>query len=139
MNITQQLADKPYVTQDQKDVVEKLIEVIKQEENIPLVITSDRGRGKSSSLGFAAAQLLQQGLKNIIVTAPRLATSRPLFKHAKNILPESVIEKGKLNYMTGNITYWACDALIEQQPDADMVIVDEAAAIPLTMLQISTA
>lgn len=129
------VCEQPYATVDQKQVVEKIIEVFTQGKNIPLVITSDRGRGKSSALGITAAKLLQQGIHNIIITAPRLVTSKPLFDHAARLLPGAEMSKGELSFQQGKITYWAGDALLEQQPNADLVLVDEAAAIPLSMLQ----
>ena len=57
--------------------------------------------------------MLQQGTKNIIVTAPRLTTSEPVFKHAQQILPEAELSKGELSYQAGRLTFIAPDALLE--------------------------
>ena len=127
--------DEPFRTKEQQQVVSAIEVNALQQYPHPIVITSDRGRGKSSALGLAAGRLLQQGIKNIIVTAPRLMISEPLFKHAQQILPEAEYLKGELIYQTGRLKFMAPDTLLDEHPDADLLLVDEAAAIPLPMLE----
>ncbi|WP_417615499.1 tRNA(Met) cytidine acetyltransferase TmcA [Oceanisphaera sp.] len=82
----------------------------------PLVLTADRGRGKSSLLGLAAHRLLQSGLK-VLLTAPN--------HHA----PAQA-----LHHCASPLRFVAPDALLAEQPAADMLLIDEAAAIPVPML-----
>ncbi|PIE00132.1 MAG: tRNA(Met) cytidine acetyltransferase [Thiothrix nivea] len=81
-----------------------------------MVMTADRGRGKSAVLGMAAQQLLQSG-QHVILTAPSRAAVVTVFRHTR-IRPD----------------FMAPDDLLQQRPSADILLVDEAAAIPVPML-----
>ena len=59
-----------HASKDQNNAVDRIIHVIKGHRRRPLVITADRGRGKSAALGIAARKLLGDGYKNIIICAP---------------------------------------------------------------------
>ena len=84
----------------------------------PVVLTADRGRGKSAALGMAASQLLRQN-QRVLLTAPAKAAVVSVFKHADaDYLP----------------TFIAPDELLQTLPAADVLLVDEAAAIPLPLL-----
>ncbi len=111
-----------YATDDQELAVDAVIRVVKGHRRRPLVITADRGRGKSSGLGIAAATLSLEGVKNIIVCAPSKKTVATLFQHAITLNPDITLR------------FYSPDKLQRQQPDADLVLVDEAAAIPVAML-----
>ncbi len=111
-----------HASADQDDVVNKIIHVVKGHRRRPLVITSDRGRGKSAALGIAAAKLFGTGYKNIIVCAPSKKTAAIIFKHALENNPEC------------NLTFYSPDKLQQQKPKADLVLIDEAAAIPISLL-----
>jgi tRNA(Met) cytidine acetyltransferase len=124
----------------------------------PLVLTSDRGRGKSAVLGMAAAQLLRDGVQRIVVTAPRLAAVDTLFAHAARELPQADAGRGCLTLSRGSdftptsanasgavvglksdprtacIQFLAPDELAHTLPTADLLLVDEAAAIPTPLL-----
>ncbi|HRJ51150.1 MAG TPA: GNAT family N-acetyltransferase [Candidatus Thiothrix moscowensis] len=95
----------------QQDAV---ITIIQSE--VPVVLTADRGRGKSAALGMAASQLIGQG-KRVMLTAPSRATVESVFKHAAN--PPA---------------FFAPDDLLQTLPKADVLMVDEAAAIPVPLL-----
>lgn len=122
-------------TEDQQHAVEAIIKVVTGHRKRPLVLTSDRGRGKTAALGIAAAQLLKQGKQNILVTAPSLATVDTLFKHAQLELAESTYTKGVVSFADAEIRFIAPDRLIETLPKTDLLIIDEAAAIPSFMLE----
>ena len=109
-------------TNDQNNAVVKIIHVVKGHRRRPLVITADRGRGKSAALGIAAAKLFGEGYKNIIVCAPSKKTAAIIFKHALAISPE------------GRLTFYSPDELQKNKPVADLVLIDEAAAIPVALL-----
>lgn len=112
-----------FATNDQENTVKAIIKVITGHRRRPLVITSDRGRGKSAALGIAAAQLSKQDINNIIICAPSKKTAMMVFKHA---------ELG--NESESNLTFYSPNDLQKQKPKADLVLIDEAAAIPMALL-----
>jgi len=127
--------DGPCRTLDQRTAVAAIVDLGHSQSKLPLVLVSDRGRGKSSALGIAAAQLLMQGCKTILVTAPRLASVAALFEHANRLLPEASYSRGLLTYGEACLRFIAPDELIEGAPVTDLLLVDEAAAIPTPMLE----
>lgn len=81
------------------------------------VLLARRGRGKSALLGFAAAQWRAQG-KSVLLTAPARAAVSSVFRHAGSELP-----------------YMSPDAILaDQTVQADVLLVDEAAGISLSVL-----
>ncbi len=122
-------------TRDQLEAVEAIIRVVKGHRKRPLVLTSDRGRGKSSALGIAAAQLLREGYGKILVTAPRQGAVTSLFEQAAKSLPDATSSSLSLHFDGGDIRYHAADHLLSAPQQADLLLVDEAAAIPTTLLQ----
>ncbi len=122
-------------TIDQKNAVAAVVELGCGRSQQPVVLVSDRGRGKSSALGIAAAQLLSQGCQTILVSAPRLAAVEALFNHAHRLLPQAKSSRGLLKYGNASLRFIAPDELIESVPNADLLLVDEAAAIPTPMLE----
>jgi tRNA(Met) cytidine acetyltransferase len=97
------------------DLQQAVIQTILQSD-VPVVLTADRGRGKSAALGMAASQLLALG-KRVLLTAPSRATVVSVFKHAEN--PP---------------VFFAPDDLLQTLPEGDVLLVDEAAAIPVPLL-----
>ena len=123
------------LTEDQATAVQAICKVVKGHRRRPLVLTADRGRGKSAALGLAAGHLLAGGLKRIIVTAPKLQAVRPVFEMAKQILQVDECEAGVLCTADFELRYLPPDYLLRNLPKLDLLLVDEAAAIPLAMLQ----
>ena len=74
--------ETPFLTHDQQYVVEEMQKMVLADKREPVVLVSDRGRGKSAALGITAARLIKAGLNKIIITAPRLRASDIVFKHA---------------------------------------------------------
>ena len=97
--ITQALIpkDSECRTADQLAAVQAIEKVALGRRRRPLIIISDRGRGKTSSLGIAAARLLKQGLKKIIVTAPRYVTAELIFDRVRLLLPEVAFSRGLIS------------------------------------------
>jgi len=122
------------LTDDQHNAVNAILKVVHGHRRRPLVLSADRGRGKSASLGIAAAQLLREGKQSIIITAPSLATVATVFEHAKRLLPDATTSTGLLSLDSAEIRFVAPDVLIESELKVDLVLVDEAAAIPASML-----
>ncbi|MCR8921637.1 GNAT family N-acetyltransferase [Dasania sp. GY-MA-18] len=120
---------------DQRAAVAAIVKVVKGHRRRPLVLTSDRGRGKSTALGIAAAELMKQGVQTLLITAPKLAAVDVVFRHAKAILGEAAqLEKGRLCMAQQQLQFIPPDQLLRQKPKADVLLVDEAAAIPLSLL-----
>ncbi len=129
------VVDEPFRTDEQKIVVEAIEKMALADMHAPVVLTSDRGRGKSAALGLSAGRLLQKGMKRIVVTAPRMSIAEPVFRHAKQVCEEAVIHPGRLKYLDGELIFIAPDALLDGTHQLDILLVDEAASIPLSMLE----
>lgn len=117
--------------------VELVKKVLSGHRKRPLILTADRGRGKSSTLGIAAAQLLveRHGL-DIIVTAPSVKAIEPVFSHAIQRLEViEVVNATHICHQGGSLRFVAPDDLLKSKPDCDLLLVDEAAAIPIPMLK----
>lgn len=111
---------------DQQRAIEAITRTATGHRHRPLVLTADRGRGKSAALGIAAAQLIKLGKRRIIVTAPARTAVDNLFLHAE-------AELGNRE-QTAALEFIAPDRLSLQSLKADLVLVDEAAAIPTPIL-----
>ena len=114
-----------YGSADQQNAVEKIKHVVNGQRKRPLVLVSDRGRGKSASLGLAAGLLFEQGLDKIVVTGYNRRSVDQVFIHARRLFPAA---DRCLHFMPA-------DQILQQQPEVDLLLVDEAAAIPLHLLQ----
>ena len=119
-------ADPMARTADQALAVEQLLRVARGHRRRPRVLTADRGRGKSAAMGIAAARLLQQGITPVLVTAPRRAAVGALFDMAYRILGAAA---------GGGLVFLPPDALVRYRGNAGLVLVDEAAAIPVPLLE----
>ena len=119
-------------SREQLLMVDTINELSRQDTGI-VVLNADRGRGKSVSLGLAAKYLLARTDFRIVVVAPLRSQVNHLFAVLGDISDKP------------NITFMAVDQLIieagnkdrhihSDQPICDLLIVDEAAAIPLPML-----
>lgn len=126
----------PFLTHEQQEVVETIEKEVRDKSHLPVVVNSDRGRGKSAALGIAAARLLQSGINNIAITAPRLRATEIIFKHIEALLPDADVSRGKVQYNDCVIQFYSPDQLIEENINADLLFIDEAAAIPVPLLTI---
>lgn len=121
---------------EQKKAVAAVEKVVTGHRKRPLVLTADRGRGKSSALGIACANLLNTKALRVIITAPSIKAVEPVYQHALRILSSgSRLRKDRLEAGQGSIQFIAPDELLASLPECDLLLVDEAAAIPVPMLQ----
>jgi tRNA(Met) cytidine acetyltransferase len=129
--------DEVFRTTDQQAAVVAIEQVLRGRRRRPLVLVSDRGRGKTAALGIAAAQLLTMAQRplRIVVTAPRLAAVAPLFAQARRLLPAADAREGHLRLGASSLEFIAPDVLCLSTSPADLVLVDEAAAIPASLLR----
>lgn len=126
------------LTGDQARAVHAL-ERLRAEGNA-VVVEADRGRGKSSAAGLAAAALAVDG-RDVLVTAPNFSNAEELFARAREFLSSrnairSVREDGR-HIETGAggvVRYCTPTEAAEISADPDAVVVDEAAAIPVSIL-----
>ena len=116
--------DPACLTKDQKEAVQAVTKVARGHRRRPLVLTADRGRGKSAALGIAAGRLLNGNIKSIIVTAPNKEAANVIFAQAE----------ANTKKLDSRLKFMAPDELVDKQPDADLLLVDEAAAIPVPLL-----
>lgn len=115
-------------TADQAGAIDAILHLAAGRARRPLVLTADRGRGKSAALGIATGRLLRDRGLRILVTAPRRRATDALFRHAEAVRPTRADGSGGLEFI-------APDALLEQRPPADLLLVDEAAGIPAPLLE----
>lgn len=126
-------------TPDQRQAIEAIIKVVTGQRRRPVVLTADRGRGKSAAFGMAAAELLKQGYERIIVSGPSIQAVDALFAHACQQLDGAHRKRGLLVWNSTSITFIPPDELVELDIDTDLLLIDEAAAIPTPILQILLA
>lgn len=126
--------DGRFRTEDQRRAVAAILDVARGHRHRPLVLSADRGRGKSAAFGLAAAELLLAGKRRILVTAPHRAALDSLFSQARAHLPGAECGDGRLAWDSAVLEFLAPDALLRAGPPADLLLVDEAAGIPLALL-----
>lgn len=112
--INSQAPDLPQLpTTEQTELISKLQDFAQVH-----VLTASRGRGKSHVLGEAVAQRQQQQPnQRIVVTAPRRANARVLLEAA----PQA--------------QFVAWDKLLASKKDDALLVIDEAAGLPLWAIQ----
>ena len=119
------IADPAALTGDQSRAIAAVLRVARGHRRRPLVLTADRGRGKSAALGIAAARLVEGGAQRILVTAPSRPAVASLFDQLRRLqgarAPDGVV-------------FLAPDDLMERLPATDLLLVDEAAALPVSVL-----
>lgn len=122
-------------TSDQLLAIEAIQKVALGHRRRPLVITSDRGRGKTAALGMAAAKLLEMDFDNICITASSFDSVATAFRHAHENLDGSVLSAEGLQLGNKKFSYIHPAALLENNTDARFLLVDEAASIPAGILE----
>ncbi len=137
------------LTQDQVNVI-KLIEdnlVPKPgSKHVAVIVTSDRGRGKSSAIGIAIIGLIKELLRfknrvRVAVTASDSSAIQSLMMLAEKGLNalgleyRKVVKEGDLIELKGDrfsIEYWEPYTVTKLK--VDVVVVDEAAGLPVPLL-----
>ncbi|UJF16862.1 GNAT family N-acetyltransferase [Vibrio sp. SS-MA-C1-2] len=128
--ISEQIA----ITEDQSKAIEAIKKVVTGHRRRPLILTADRGRGKSSSLGLALAELIQVRPLAVILSAPQLNSVEKVFYH---LIAQEGGEMVTRNIWTNGhstVEFIVPDLLHQTLPNADLVLIDEAAAVPVSLL-----
>ncbi len=128
------------LTADQVDAVRAFERL--RDEGQALVVEADRGRGKSSAAGLAAASLALDG-RDVLVTAPQYGSAREVFDRAVELLErrgalEAVDHDDAPQHLrtgAGEIRFEKPTAAAELPGNPDAVVVDEAAALPVRVLE----
>ncbi|MDH5019880.1 tRNA(Met) cytidine acetyltransferase TmcA [Halobacterium rubrum] len=124
------------LTADQADALATFESL--REPGHAVVADADRGRGKSSAAGLAAACLAREGL-DVLVTAPDHRSAAELFARARERLDAlgDLDSDGDTVETTtgGRIRFAKPPAAADLPGDPDAVFADEAAAIPVRLLE----
>ncbi|WP_346796304.1 GNAT family N-acetyltransferase [Halomonas sp. Bachu 37] len=133
-------ADPACISMDQAAAVERTTRLRRRR---PLVITADRGRGKSAALGIGCARLLQKGVSRIVVTAPSTGAVEALFQRLEALCPEGR-RQGTDFCLAGDtpkVVSFILPSILAQEVEAgreggegSYLLVDEAAAIAPALL-----
>ncbi|MCD6530051.1 tRNA(Met) cytidine acetyltransferase [Candidatus Bathyarchaeota archaeon] len=129
------------LTQDQAEALQVVENAMKERGRNVVVITSNRGRGKSALLGLSAALLLHLGARKVLVTAPGREEVQTVFEMAEKGLT-AMKEKVRKEFKDCWISRLRCDrGVIEFKlpyralsEGGEIVLVDEAAGIHVPLL-----
>ena len=135
-------------TAHQVKAVEAIIRQVSGHRHRPLVLTADRGRGKSTALALACVELLNGVDSNsvtnrsinsaidIAICAPQLIALQVFFRQLRINLPEAKVclQTGTCQYRGSTITFYPIDKLLLDKPKCQLLMVDEAASIPVYLL-----
>jgi tRNA(Met) cytidine acetyltransferase len=137
-----QEAGETRLTEDQRIAVQAVCHVVSGQRRRPVVLNADRGRGKSAALGVAAATLLKQRACRILVCAVSRGAVEVVFRHVRATLErvdDATRKSGKrdtrITHGDGVIEFIEPSRLLGYSGDVDLVLVDEAAALPLHWLE----
>ena len=125
------------LTTDQVDGVAAFESLSERDQAV--VLEADRGRGKSSAAGLAAGAYATAG-EDVLVTAPTARNTAELFDRAgelcETLAADATIESRRIETAAGgSIRFSKPATAIETLESADIVIVDEAAALPVATLE----
>jgi tRNA(Met) cytidine acetyltransferase len=103
-------------TSEQKGVLDQISHWLSKGSESIALLTADRGRGKSACLGFAIKEATDTMGLSVLVTAYSRQSASVVFRYCDS--PRFI----------------APDRLIESQICADLLVIDEAAMLPYSML-----
>jgi tRNA(Met) cytidine acetyltransferase len=122
-----------------------------------VVVEADRGRGKSSAAGLAAGARAADGA-DVVVTAPGFRSAREVFARASEVVSELGVatvsddedgpddEQGPEDVRRtvptttgGRVRYLPPSEATDRTDEADLLVVDEAAALPVDVLAATLA
>lgn len=104
-------------TEDQREFLLQARQWLKSSQTGVFLLLADRGRGKSTALGKLCDFLQQEGQQQVVVTAASRQAAAELLKQAPGA------------------RFVAPDVLLQTSPAADLVLIDESAMIPQSILR----
>ncbi|MFV2033285.1 MAG: GNAT family N-acetyltransferase, partial [Gammaproteobacteria bacterium] len=104
-------------TTEQAEIQRHIDQWLEIQHQPMVLITADRGRGKSTCLGFIIQEQFAERQLSVLVTAHSRQSAAILLAQA------------------GETEFIAPDRLIADAPAADVLVIDEAAMLPYPMLQ----
>ncbi|OLZ40799.1 tRNA(Met) cytidine acetyltransferase [Natrinema saccharevitans] len=126
------------LTGDQSDAVAALESLAEADRAV--VLEADRGRGKSSAAGLAAGAFAADG-EDVLVTAPASRNAAELFDRAGELCrtlegDDTTVESRRIETSAGgSVRFREPTAAADAIDAADIVLVDEAAALPVGTLE----
>ncbi|SEG23149.1 tRNA(Met) cytidine acetyltransferase TmcA [Marinobacterium lutimaris] len=126
-------AEAPYLSEDQQRAVDRLLRALAQ-RRCKQVLSADRGRGKSAALGLALALKAQQKPLKVALTAPSRAALDALFERIEALLGPIEWQGNSGQAGSLRLEYRAPAELAEVPLTADLLVIDEAAAIATPVL-----
>ncbi|MBU2710409.1 tRNA(Met) cytidine acetyltransferase TmcA [Zooshikella harenae] len=139
-----------YANAEQQCVVQEVIGLVNKHKAQPIVLTADRGRGKSAALGLAVGLLLEQSPAtnkdplSLLATAPRKQALAKLWQHASEVLQNDQqhqsegVDLGtvgqRLMGPSGQLGFSSPQDILQERPEVDLLLIDEAAMIPVPIL-----
>ena len=143
-----ELVYKKALSQDQVNVV-NAIDKLSGMGSGSVIVTADRGRGKSAAVGLGIAGYMYKIVKpdkpklRVLITAPEPINAREIFNFISNSFRELGVKYTRkkegdniieINSVLGQIRYIS-PAYISRMR-ADLVVIDEASGIPTHILEI---
>ena len=132
------------LTEDQYDVLVEFEKIESLDERKAIVITANRGRGKSAAVGLGLSILIAKMLKKkrkIAVTAPELTGVQVLFEFLRKGLEHQGIkyklllkDKKVKELRVKDIYVFYVDPMRIGEVKASIKVVDEAASVPVPIL-----
>jgi len=112
-----------------------------REPGSAVVVSADRGRGKSSAAGLAAGSLAAEG-GDVLVTAPGYRNAAEVFARARELLDDLDLlgsQDGAAHVLTstvgGRVRFRSPTDAVDSSDGTDAIVVDEAAALPVRLLE----
>ncbi|SDR07256.1 tRNA(Met) cytidine acetyltransferase TmcA [Natronobacterium texcoconense] len=131
------------LTTDQVEAVDAFESLLSAEadddQRRAVVLEADRGRGKSSAAGLAAGAFAADG-EDVLVTAPDARNAREVLERAGELCEtletaETADSRRIETGAGGRVRFLEPTEALEHLESADVVIVDEAAALPVARLE----
>ncbi len=104
-------------TSEQIEIQQHIDQWLKNQHQPIVLITADRGRGKSTCLGFIVQEQFIEKQMSVLVTA-----------HSRQSAAILLAQAPKVEFI-------APDRLIDSAPTADVLVIDEAAMLPYPILE----
>ena len=133
------------LTQDQINVI-KAIDRLSRMGRGSVLVTADRGRGKSAAIGIGVAGYMISKAKKesklkVLVTSPEPLNAREVFSFIRRVFKDMGVKHNvkksggdivEINSVLGKISY--INPPMSYKTKADLIVVDEASGIPTHIL-----